>query len=105
MMHSYIHIQKAKICHTLVRSRKQQRASGVLATRKQNRASCGGTESERCPAPGASGRNLGVAPVGPELGGAGPQHVLVVGGGDGGANQWAHPEDPLQEEWNAQTIL
>lgn len=40
---------------------------------------------------------LGVAPVGPELGGAGPQHVLVVGGGDGGADQWAHPEDPLQE--------
>jgi hypothetical protein len=46
----------------------------------------------------AAGGNLGVAPVGPELGGAGPQHVLVVGGGDGGANQWAHPEDPLQEE-------
>nr|ACR37658.1 unknown [Zea mays] len=38
---------------------------------------------------------LGVAPVGPELGGAGSQHVLVVGGGDGGADQWAHPEDPL----------
>ena len=38
-----------------------------------------------------------VAPVGPELGGAGPQHVLVVGGGDGGADQWPHPEDPLHE--------
>jgi hypothetical protein len=36
-----------------------------------------------CPA-GATD-NL-VAPVGPELGGTGPQHVLVVGGGDGGAD-------------------
>jgi hypothetical protein len=31
-----------------------------------------------------------------ELGGAGPEDVLVVRGGDGGADEWAHPEDPLQ---------
>lgn len=34
-----------------------------------------------------------------ELGGAGPQHVLVVQGGDGGADEWPHPEDPLQRQW------
>ena len=39
--------------------------------------------------------DLGVAPVRPELGGAGPEHVLVVRGGDGRADQRAHPEDPL----------
>uniref|UniRef100_A0A0A9E504 Pip2d n=1 Tax=Arundo donax TaxID=35708 RepID=A0A0A9E504_ARUDO len=39
--------------------------------------------------------DLGVAPVGTELGGAGPEHVLVVSGCDGGADQRAHPEDPL----------
>ena len=33
---------------------------------------------------------------GAELGGAGPEDVLVVRGGDGGADEWAHPEDPLQ---------
>jgi hypothetical protein len=31
-----------------------------------------------------------------QLGGAGPQHVLVVRRGDGGADEWTHPEDPLQ---------
>ena len=49
--------------------------------------------TSRAPPPPISG----VAPVGPELGGAGPQHVLVVGGGDGGADQGAHPEDPLNK--------
>jgi hypothetical protein len=52
----------------------------------------------------AGGRpDLGVAPVGPELGGAGPEHVLVVGGGDGGADQRAHPEDPLHKTTRADT--
>nr|ACN26214.1 unknown [Zea mays] len=30
-----------------------------------------------------------------QLGGAGPQHVLVVRRGDGGADEWTHPEDPV----------
>lgn len=48
--------------------------------------------------------DLAAAPVGPELGGAGPQHVLVVCGGDGGADQWPHPEDPLHETGSAISV-
>ena len=31
-----------------------------------------------------------------QLGGAGPQHVLVIRRGNGGADEGTHPEDPLQ---------
>jgi hypothetical protein len=40
--------------------------------------------------------DLGAAPERAELDSAGPEHELVVPGSDGGADQRAHPEDPLQ---------
>jgi hypothetical protein len=51
--------------------------------------------------------DLGAAPERAELDGAGPEHELVVPGGDGGTDQRAHPEDPLQvrthdSEWRSQ---
>lgn len=63
---------------------------------------CARVSTLRCPPPRRGRPDLGVAPEGPELGGAGPQHVLVVGGGDGGADQRAHPEDPLHKQYDRQ---
>jgi len=54
-----------------------------------------------CPCPAGRREAIDLAAEGgrwPQLGGAGPQHVLVIRRGNGGADEWTHPEDPLQSQ-------